>query len=141
MINFSSLNLFSADSGSGATQQSNIWTTVITFGLLIAVVVVFYFVILRPQKKQQKQEEQMRQGLKCGDQITTIGGIKGIVVSIKGDNFTIVTSRERTRITFSRSALRTIDVPAPTKETEESSSEQTQEQNQAPVETTEEKKN
>lgn len=88
---------------------SNIWSTVLTFGLLIAVVVVFYFVVLRPNKKQQQKEEQMKNSLKVGDFVTTIGGIVGVVVAIKGDTFTIITSKEKTRLVFQRSALKSID--------------------------------
>ena len=58
---------------------------------------------------RKKQEEEMRKALAIGDEITTIGGIVGCVVKVKDDIFTIVTSKDRTRISFSRFALRSID--------------------------------
>ena len=136
MINtLSNVILFNEGAQSGGTPANtglfgnNIWQTVLMFGLLIAVVVVFYFVVLRPNKKQQQKEEQMKASLKVGDYITTIGGIVGMVVAIKGDFFTIVTSKERTRLTFTRSALKSIDKaePAPNAKPEETKAEAAEE--------------
>lgn len=76
---------------------------------LILVIAVFYFLVIRPQKKQEREANELKNSLQVGDEITTIGGIVGIVVKVKEDIFTIVTSKERTRITFQRSALRSID--------------------------------
>lgn len=124
MINSNIIRVFEetqAATSTGLFGGSNIWSTVITFGLLIAVVLVFYFVVLRPQKKQQKKEEEMKQSLKVGDAVTTVGGIVGICVRVKEETFTIITSKDKTRITFARSALRSIDrpvdAPAPKDET------------------------
>ncbi len=102
-----------ASATSQAAAQANTTSTIITFGLLIVVVVVFYFVVLRPNKKQQKKEEEMKASLKVRDEITTIGGIVGVVVAVnpEHDTFTIITSRDKTRLTFARSALRSIDNP------------------------------
>ena len=54
-------------------------------------IAMFYFVIFRPQKKQKKQEEQLRNSIQVGDDITTIGGINGKIVSIKDDPYVIET--------------------------------------------------
>lgn len=54
-------------------------------------IAMFYFVIFRPQKKQKKQEEQLRNSIQVGDDITTIGGINGKIVSIKDDSYVIET--------------------------------------------------
>ena len=54
----------------------------------------------------------MRDALQVGDEITTIGGVIGRVVSIKEETVTIETSRDRTKIRFLRSAIRSVDVKA-----------------------------
>ena len=85
------------------------WITLASFALII---VVFYFIFIRPQKKQEKEQNAMRDALQVGDEITTIGGIIGRVVSIKEETVTIETSRDRTKIRFLRSAIRSVDVKA-----------------------------
>ena len=106
-----------------ATGQNGTLGGLITFIPLILIVVVFYFLVIRPQKNQERQANELKNSLQVGDEITTIGGIVGVVVRVKDDLFTIVTSNEKTRITFQRSALRSIDMrdgqpytpPAPVK--------------------------
>ncbi len=51
---------------------------------LVVLIVVFYFVLIRPQRKRDKQEREMRNSISVGDEISTIGGFIGRVVSIKG---------------------------------------------------------
>ena len=81
--------------------------------IMIAVMLVaFYFLFSRPQKKQQRQIDDMRNNLQVGDEITTIGGVIGKIVSIKEETITIETSHDRTKIRFLRSAVRCVDVKA-----------------------------
>ena len=68
------------------TGAGNIWLTV---GMIVVVVAVFYFAGIRPQKKQEKQVNEMRNNLQVGDEVTTIGGIIGKVVSIKEETFVL----------------------------------------------------
>ena len=85
------------------------------YGGLIMIVLMFvalYFLMIRPQKKQEKQVNDMRNNLQVGDEITTIGGIIGKIVSIKEETITIETSHDRTKIRFLRSAVRCVDVKA-----------------------------
>ena len=91
--------------GSGA----DIWVTI---GMLVVVVVVFYFFGIRPQKKQEKEAADMRNNLTVGDEITTIGGIIGKVVSIKDETCVIETSHDRTKIRILKSAISRVDVKA-----------------------------
>lgn len=77
---------------------------------LILVFVIMYFLVIRPQKKQERQEAQMRDNLQVGDEVTTIGGIIGRVVSIKDETFTLETSRDRTKMRFVRGAIKSVDV-------------------------------
>lgn len=49
--------------------------------LMGGIAIVFYFFILRPQQKKQKEQKKLVQGVKRGDNVITIGGIYGKVVS------------------------------------------------------------
>ena len=75
--------------------------------MLLIMIAVFYFMLIRPENKRKKQAAQMRDELKVGDRITTIGGIVGTVVSIKDDKFVIETSADQVRIEFCKWALST----------------------------------
>ncbi len=79
---------------------------------MIVILVVFYFILIRPENKRKKEAEQMRSSLKVGDDITTIGGIVGTVVSVKDDKFVIETSADQVRIEFAKWALSTNDSAA-----------------------------
>ena len=83
-----------------------------TIIILVAMVAIFYFFLYRPQKKQDKAQNEMRNGLTVGDEITTIGGIIGKIVSIKEETIVIETTKEKTKIRLLRSAVRTVDVHA-----------------------------
>lgn len=93
-------------------EGSNAASSWIMIGSFVLIAVVFYFVLIRPQRKQEKQANEMRNALQVGDEITTIGGIIGEIVSIKEETITIETSRDRTKIRFLRSAVRSVDVRA-----------------------------
>lgn len=87
-------------------------------GMSIIMMVVFmaimYFVMIRPSDKKRKQEEQMRNSLQIGDELITIGGIKGRVVSIKDDeSFILETGPDRTRIQFQKWAISSIITDKP----------------------------
>ena len=76
--------------------------------LIIFYVLIFgamYFFLLRPQKKRQKAEQKMRENLQVGDEIITIGGIYGKVVSLKEDTIVIQSISDHSKLTISRSAL------------------------------------
>ena len=83
--------------------MSSIIMIVLMFGLL-------YFMMIRPEKKRKQQAQQMRDGLKKGDTITTIGGIIGKVVAVNGDTFVIETSEDRVRMEFAKWALSSVGV-------------------------------
>lgn len=87
-------------------------TTVTSLIMIVALIAVFYFFMYRPQKKQDKEQNDMRNGLQVGDEITTIGGIIGKIVSIKDETVLIETSGERNKIRILRSAVRSVDVKA-----------------------------
>ena len=85
------------------------WTMIIMLGGLL---LVMYFVMIRPQKKQEQEKNNMLNNLAVGDEITTIGGIIGRIVSIKEETCVIETSHERTKIRILKSAVSRVDVKA-----------------------------
>ena len=84
----------------------------LTFLPIILIFVVMYFFMIRPQKKQEKEANAMRDNLTVGDEITTIGGIIGKIVSIKEETCVIETSHERTKIRILKTAISRVDVKA-----------------------------
>lgn len=91
------------------TDTSGGWTMII---MMVALIAAMYFFMIRPQRKQEKETNEMRNNLQVGDEITTIGGIIGKIVSIKDETCMIETGRDRTRIRILKSAIRNVDVPA-----------------------------
>lgn len=52
------------------------------FPVLAVILVIFYLLIVRPQKKEQQAAQSMRESLKKGDRVKTIGGIHGVVTTV-----------------------------------------------------------
>ena len=80
--------------------------------MLVGMFVAMYFLTIRPQKKAEKEANDMRNNLEVGDEITTVGGIIGRVVSIKEETCVIETSRDGTKIRILKTAIRSVDVKA-----------------------------
>ena len=72
--------------------------TMLNFIPLILMFVFFYFFIIRPQKKKANEVNEMRENLKVGDKIITIGGIIGKIILVKEDYLVIETSSDNTKI-------------------------------------------
>ena len=84
----------------------------VTMGLLLVVMIAMFFFTSRSNKKQEKEAQNMRDSLQVGDEITTIGGIIGKVVSIKEETLVLETSHDRTRIRILKTAVSRVDVKA-----------------------------
>jgi preprotein translocase subunit YajC len=74
---------------------------------LVAIIAIFYFLILRPQNKKQKETQKMLSALKKGDRVVTIGGIHGIIQSVK-ESTVIIKVDENTKLEFNRGAISTV---------------------------------
>jgi len=92
-----------------ANNQGGGWLSIV---FLVGVVLLMWLFIFRPQRKQEKEVNNMRNNLQVGDEITTIGGIIGKIVSIKEETVMIETGNEKTKIRILRSAVRNVDVHA-----------------------------
>ncbi len=101
------MNLFVATANEGG-----IGSLILPIAMVAVFGVFFYFFMIRPQKKQEKEINEMRNSLSVGDEITTIGGIIGKVVSIREETVLIETSHDRTKIRLLKSAISKVDVKA-----------------------------
>jgi len=83
------------DSGLGDTSSTaapaggGLQSTLMMVGWVAVFGAVMYLFIFRPQKKKQKKEEALRKNVQVGDEIVTIGGLYGRVVSLKEDSVVI----------------------------------------------------
>ena len=77
--------------------------------LLVAMFAVFYFLIIRPENKRKKQAEQMRNSLKKGERITTIGGMVGKIVQVNESTIVFETSEDRVRIEVTKWAVQSTE--------------------------------
>ena len=73
--------------------------------MMVIMIAVFYFFLIRPENKKKKEANEMRNALKVGDNITTIGGVIGDIVSIKDESIIIETSADKVRIEFTKWAV------------------------------------
>lgn len=81
-----------------------------TWIIMIVMLVGMWWFTSRSQKKRDKEAQDMRDSLQVGDEVTTIGGIIGKVVSIKEETFVLETTKEKTHIRFLKGAIRSVDV-------------------------------
>ena len=74
--------------------------------LIVALMLaMIYFFMIRPESKRKKETQKMLSELAVGDQITTIGGVKGTICAVKEDSVVIETGADRVRIEFLKSAI------------------------------------
>ena len=101
-------NLFGGGAaGTGAEGGAAAGGSPMSLILMVGLFAVMYFVMIRPQKKKQKEEQQMRDSIQIGDDITTIGGIMGRVVTVKEDSIVLETGADRVKMKFQRWAIQT----------------------------------
>ena len=76
--------------------------------LPVLLLVVFYFLLIRPQQKKQRTWQQMLGSLKTGDRVTTTGGIRGVITSIKDDAIQLRIPPDNLRIEVVKSAIASV---------------------------------
>ena len=83
-----------------------------SFGMiipLVLLVVIMYFLLIRPQKKREKQVTAMRNAVKVGDEVVTIGGIRGKIVKTKDEVLTIQVGSGKTKFEIMRWAISKVE--------------------------------
>lgn len=80
---------------------------IVTMVMLVVMIAVFYFLMIRPENKRKKAITEMRNSLKVGDDITTIGGITGTICALKESTLVIETGADRVRLEITKWAVST----------------------------------
>jgi len=75
---------------------------------ILLIIPVLYFVMIRPQQKRQKQWQAMLAAIKAGDRVTTAGGIRGIILSIKDDVIVIRVAPDGIKLEVSKNAIASV---------------------------------
>jgi preprotein translocase subunit YajC len=73
--------------------------------MLVPMILIMYFLIIRPQKKKEKAAKELRDNIQIGDEVTTIGGITGIVTKLAEDTVVIETGGDRSKIRIKKWAV------------------------------------
>lgn len=73
--------------------------------MIVVMIAIFYFLMIRPENKKRKAADEMRNSLKVGDDITTIGGIVGTICAVKEKTIVLETGADRVRIEFTKWAV------------------------------------
>ena len=115
-MNFLTFLLDTAADGAGSGAGNNAGASLLgggmagTWIIMIVMLVAMWWFTSRSQKKKDQEAQNMRDSLQVGDEVTTIGGIIGKVVSIKEETFVLETTKEKTHIRFLKGAIRSVDV-------------------------------
>lgn len=94
-----------AETTTSSTASANGSSLIVMVGWIAIMLVAMYFLMIRPQRKKQKEEKQMRENLQVGDEVLTIGGIYGRVISLKEDSMVIESKSDHSKLTIARWAL------------------------------------
>jgi preprotein translocase subunit YajC len=76
--------------------------------LPLLLIPVLYFLMIRPQQKRQKQWQSMLSSIKTGDKVTTAGGIRGTIMSIKEDVIIIRVAPDNLKLEVAKSAIASV---------------------------------
>ncbi len=81
-----------------------------TIFMIVIMIALMYFLMIRPENKRKKKAQEMRDSLKKGDVITSIGGIVGKIVSVSKDTIVIESSDDRVRVELTKWAVSSVGV-------------------------------
>lgn len=76
--------------------------------LPLLLIPVLYLVMIRPQQKRQKQWQSMLGSIKTGDRVTTAGGIRGIILSIKDDSIIVRVAPDNLKLEIAKNAIASV---------------------------------
>jgi preprotein translocase subunit YajC len=76
--------------------------------LPLLLIPVLYLLMIRPQQKRQKQWQTMLTSIKSGDRVTTAGGIRGVIVSLKDDSVILRVAPDNLKLEIAKTAIASV---------------------------------
>ncbi len=80
----------------------------LTVLLPLLLIPILYLLMIRPQQRRQKQWQAMLGSIKTGDRVTTAGGIRGIIMSIKDDTIIIRVAPDNLKLEIAKNAIASV---------------------------------
>lgn len=96
--------LLAGPAGAGGFLSGGL-VSLLPFVLIIG---VFYLLLIRPNQKRQAQWQEMLGKLKTGDRVTTTGGIRGVILSMKEDTIQLRVPPDNIKIEVVKSAIASV---------------------------------
>ena len=69
---------------------------------------LIYFLMIAPNQRKQKKWQEMLSKLKSGDKVTTNGGIRGTLVSVKDDVVQLRIAPDNVKLEFAKNAIASV---------------------------------
>ena len=76
-----------------------------SLALPILFFVALYFLMIAPNQRKQKKWQEMLGQLKSGDRVTTNGGLRGTVLTVKDDVVVLRVQPDGVKLEFVKSAI------------------------------------
>ncbi|HTB97803.1 MAG TPA: preprotein translocase subunit YajC [Terracidiphilus sp.] len=76
--------------------------------LPLLLIPILYLLMIRPQQRRQKQWQSMLESIKTGDRVTTAGGIRGTILSIKDDAIIIRVAPDNLKLEIAKTAIASV---------------------------------
>jgi preprotein translocase subunit YajC len=80
----------------------------VSFLPFVVIIAVFYLLLIRPNQNKQKQWQEMLNNLKPGDKVTTTGGIRGVIISLKDDSIQLRVPPDGIKMEVVKSAIASV---------------------------------
>jgi len=80
-------------------------SSLLTIAPLLFIFAIFYFLLIMPQQRRQKKWQAMLSALKTGDKVTTSGGLRGTIISLKDDAVTLRVPPDNLKLEVSRGSV------------------------------------
>jgi len=99
------VNLLDWNSGLALWLQLPGGSSLLTIAPLLFIFAIFYFLLIMPQQRRQKKWQAMLGELKTGDRVTTSGGLRGTIMSLKDDSLILRVPPDNLKLEVTRGSV------------------------------------